>query len=215
MPTLLTPERLVRDLTIRDLTDPEAGPHAIQMVLAAAVSALAGAWNCPVQWHRGTRIVSVVDNYDLLGFSPADTTRDSRYTRYIANDRMLRSHSSAMIPAALRSLAANPQGPDDVLIVAPGIVYRRDSIDRLHTGTPHQVDLWRLRRGRSVLGRVDLTDMIGRIAGAVLPGAMIRTEARTHPYMLDGMQVDVDRGGKWVEAAECAWRTRTSCPAPA
>jgi transposase InsO family protein len=48
---------------------------------------------------------------------------------------MLRSHSSAMIPPVLRQLARQPS--DDVLLVCPGIVYRRDAIDWQHTGTPY------------------------------------------------------------------------------
>ena len=33
----------------------------------------------------------------------------------------------------------------DELIVAQGLVYRRDAVDRSHVGAPHQVDLWRIR----------------------------------------------------------------------
>ena len=34
------------------------------------------------------------------------------------------------------------------IVACPGVVYRRDSIDRLHSGTPHQLDLWRVSRDR-------------------------------------------------------------------
>ncbi|MGY4974373.1 hypothetical protein [Streptomyces sp. NEAU-S7GS2] len=142
MPAHLSAEQLARDLSIRDLTDPAAGPHAVQLVLDRAVGRLADRWGCEVRWWRGERIVTVEDNYDNLGYRSDDITRDSRYTRYVDDQRMLRSHSSALIPAALRALAAEPA--DDVLLVCPGLVYRRDSIDRLHTGTPHQLDLWRI-----------------------------------------------------------------------
>ncbi|MFF1614795.1 hypothetical protein ACFVYA_44140 [Amycolatopsis sp. NPDC058278] len=37
MPETLTPARLARDLAVRDLTDPAAGPHAIQLVVDQAV----------------------------------------------------------------------------------------------------------------------------------------------------------------------------------
>src|SRR5205814_5062597 len=33
MPAQLSPDQLARDLAVRDLTDPAAGPHAIQLVL--------------------------------------------------------------------------------------------------------------------------------------------------------------------------------------
>ncbi|QRP43447.1 TetR/AcrR family transcriptional regulator [Amycolatopsis sp. FDAARGOS 1241] len=92
--------------------------------LVLAVGAVADRWGCEVRWWRGERIVTVEDNYDNLGYGTGDITRDSRYTRYVDDHRMLRSHTSALIPAALRALATDPAG--DVLLACPGIVHRRD-----------------------------------------------------------------------------------------
>jgi len=195
MPAPLTPAQLARDLAVRDLTDPGGGPHAVQLVVDQAVEALAARWSCEVRRHPGERIVTVADNYDRLGYDPADVTRDARYTRYVDRDHVLRSHSTAMVPAALRALAANPA--DDVLLVCPGLVYRRDSIDRLHSGTPHQLDLWRIVRGAT--SRADLEEMVA----ALVPGRRWRLEPRRHPYTVDGAQLDVEHDGRWVEVAEC------------
>lgn len=201
MPARLTIDQLRRDLAIRDLTDPIAGPHAIQLVIDRAVAALAQLWECQVRWCRGDRIVSIEDNYDNLRFKRTDVTRDARYSRYVDNHRMLRSHSSAMIPAALRAQADDP--PEDALVVCPGMVYRRDAIDRLHTGTPHQLDLWRITRRTPPMTSTDLNEMINAVLGALLPEAASRRQSRTHPYTLDGRQVDVTCHGVWVEVAEC------------
>ncbi|MEU4247206.1 hypothetical protein AB0F15_07345 [Amycolatopsis sp. NPDC026612] len=195
MPRTLTAAQLTHALAVRDLTDPAAGPHAVQLVVDRAVAAVAARWPCAVRWWPGDRIVTVADNYDHLGYDPADVTRDARYTRYVDAGHVLRSHSSAMIPAALRALAANPA--DDVLLVCPGVVYRRDSIDRLHSGTPHQLDLWRITRGTT--NRADLEELVG----ALLPGRRWRLEPRRHPYTVDGAQLDVEHDGGWVEIAEC------------
>jgi phenylalanyl-tRNA synthetase alpha chain len=201
MLTVLPPDQLERDLSVRDLADPAEGPHAIQLVAGHAARALAAHWGAQVRWCRGDRIVSVADNYDLLGYDPGDITREARYSRYVDARRMLRSHSSALIPPALRALAAEPG--DDVLLVCPALVYRRDSIDRLHTGTPHQLDLWRMTSRVPAMGPADLREMIRVLAGALLPGARYRLEPRTHPYTVDGQQVDVWHGGEWVEIGEC------------
>jgi phenylalanyl-tRNA synthetase alpha chain len=198
MPELLTPTQLTRDLAVRDLTDPGAGPHAIQRVVELAVAAVRGP-RTEVRWWPGDRIVTVADNYDNLGYDPADVTRDARYTRYVDPDHVLRSHCSALVPAALRALKACPA--DDVLLVCPGVVYRRDSIDRLHSGTPHQLDLWRVTRRR--MTRADLEDLVATLVGALLPGRRWRLEPRRHPYTMDGAQLDVDRDGEWLEVAEC------------
>ncbi|MGH3972962.1 MAG: hypothetical protein ACRDS9_06525 [Pseudonocardiaceae bacterium] len=201
MTARISADQLARDLAVRDLADPAEGLHAIQLVVDRAVRALARLWGCEVRWCRGDRIVTIKDNYDNLGFDPSDITRDARYTRYVDERHMLRSHSTAMIPAALRALANDPA--QDVLLVCPGIVYRRDAIDRLHTGTPHQLDLWRITRRAYHTTEIDLNEMITVLLGSLLPASADRRETRVHPYTRCGRQVDVAHGGEWVEVAEC------------
>ena len=202
----LSAEQLSRDIAIRDLSDPAGGPHAIQLIADTAVSALDAAWNrdgasCEVRWCRGPRIVPISDNYDRLGYAPTDVTRAVRYTRYVDEERMLRSHSTAIVPSALRQLASQARPPADVLLACPGIAYRRDAIDWQHTGTPQQLDLWRIsKRG---LGSPELDQMIAVLADALVPGLPCRYEPRVHPYTTNGRQVDVLRDDVWVEIAEC------------
>jgi len=195
----LDPVQLKRDLCLRDLSEAGEGPHDIQILIDRAAAALRRAWGTEVRWCRGPRIVPVADNYDRLGYAGEAITREARYTRYVDATSMLRSHSTAMIPPALRRLAREPG--DDVLLVCPGIVYRRDAIDWQHTGTPHQLDLWRIRR-RAMSG-ADLDQMITVLLGALAPGLGHRQQPRTHPYTLLGRQVDVHQDGRWVEVWEC------------
>jgi phenylalanyl-tRNA synthetase alpha chain len=210
MPGYLAPAQLRRDLSIRDLSDPAEGPHAIQLVTEAAVGALARAWDCEVRWCRGPKIVPIEDNYDRLGYMADAVTREARYTRYVDEATMLRSHSTAMVSPALRHLALRKlawRGPaagaaGDVLLVCPGMVYRRDAIDWQHTGTPHQLDLWRITCRE--MCAADLDEMISLVLGALTPGLAHRAQARDHPYTRGGRQVDVlTRDGRWVEVWEC------------
>jgi phenylalanyl-tRNA synthetase alpha chain len=143
--------------------------------------------------------VPVADNYDRLGYPAEAVTRDARYTRYVDAGHMLRSHSSAMIPPALLRLARQPS--DDVLLVCPGIVYRRDTIDWQHTGTPHQLDLWRITR--RTMRNTDMDQMVAVLLGALTPGHPHRQQLRTHPYTRHGRQIDIRQGGRWVEVWEC------------
>jgi phenylalanyl-tRNA synthetase alpha chain len=195
---LLTPDEVARALALRDLTHPCEGPHAIQRLTDDVTRALARVWHCEVRVHRGPRIVTVAENYDALGYESSAVTRDARYTRYVTPSDMLRSHTSAMVPVALRAIAQH----EDTLVACPGIVYRRDAIDRLHTGTPHQLDLWRVVHERTLtIG--DLKEMIEIVVGALLPGAEWRVEPRLHPYTTEGLQIDVENGDEWVEIGEC------------
>jgi phenylalanyl-tRNA synthetase alpha chain len=197
----LSPAQLQAALDLRDLSDPAAGPHAIQIIADRAVEALARAWSCEVRWCRGPAVVPVADNYDGLGYAAGAITREARYTRYVSAGRMLRSHSTAMVPPALRQLARDRRDSGDVLLACPGMVYRRDAIDWQHSGTPHQLDLWRIT-SRTMTG-ADLDEMVSCLTGALVPGLPYRQEPRIHPYTERGRQVDVRYGGRWVEVWEC------------
>ncbi|HEV3048921.1 MAG TPA: hypothetical protein VGX50_01350, partial [Longimicrobium sp.] len=81
------------------------------------------------------------------------------------------------------------------------LVYRRDEIDRLHTGEPHQMDLWRILRGR--VGMDELREMVDSVLAAVLPGRAYRLNPSPHPYTTDGVEIEVRDGEEWVEVGEC------------
>jgi phenylalanyl-tRNA synthetase alpha chain len=207
MPAVLTSAQLARDLAITDLSNPaEAPPHAIQTLAELAVSALTSAWNCAARWCRGPKIVTIADNYDHLGYPASAVTREACYTRYVDDGHVLRSHSTAMVPPALRLLAADADPPDDVLLVCPGIVYRRDAIDWQHSPAPHQLDLWRI--SRKPLGEADMSEMITVLLGVLAPGRERMERRRDHPYTTDGRQVDVAHAGGWVEVWECGLADR-------
>lgn len=186
-------------VSLRDLSDPASGRHAMQLQLDAIVSALAGAWGCPIQQHRANPVVPIEDNYDRLCYPADGAAREARHTRYVSDRLLLRTQTSAMVPELLTRL---DRSIPDVLLVCPGLVYRRDAIDRLHTGEPHQVDLWRIRTG-APLEPSDLDTMIAEVVRAALPGIQHRTLPATHPYTLQGRQIDVQIDGAWIEIGEC------------
>ncbi len=199
--SVLTSEELHAALSLRDLTDPAQGPHAIQLVVDSIRTALGTAWPYTELWTRRDHpLVTLADNYDNLGYAADAVTREARYTRYSSENEVLRSHTSAMIPPALRELAASASS--DVLMVCAGICYRRDSVDWQHTGTPHQLDLWRISRNVT-LGEPELEDMIARLVDTVLPGQTYRTVPAVHPYTIHGRQIDVLLDDQWIEIGEC------------
>jgi phenylalanyl-tRNA synthetase alpha chain len=198
---LLDGAALQSALSLRDLSDPAQGPHAIQLITDNVVAALTHHDRPTVDVRRGDRVVSTAENYDNLGYPPHAVTRDARYTKYVDNHHVLRSHTSALIPPALRALASS--GDDDVLVVAPGVCYRRDTIDWQHSANPHQLDLWRLRRSGGTLAEDDLMAMIHTTVHAALPGAQWRTIRSSHPYTDDGRQIDARWAGQWIEIGEC------------
>lgn len=189
----ITQDQLDRALALRDLADPAQGPHAVQLVVQALEAAVADLYSVPVHRDAGPRVVTVSDNYDGLRYAHDDVTRDRRYSHYVGDGRMLRSHTTARIPRLLRAVG------EQVLLSVPGICYRRDVIDRVHVGQPHQHDLWLIRPDGPPLTEADLDKMIGAVVSAVLPGSAWETPPSPHPYTLHGREIYA--GG--VEIGEC------------
>lgn len=191
--------------TKRDLTDPAQGDHGMQRIVERVTDALAvAAPDADVRVRRAPPLTAITDNYDALGYSADAVARDKRYSHYVDDRTMLRSHTSAMIPPLLRELASTPSS-SDVVLVCPGIVYRRDAIDRMHTGEPHQLDIWRIRTDRaSGLAAEDLRRLVRVVVGAALSEDVeLRLNPAVHPYTLDGLEIEVLHRGSWVEIGEC------------
>ena len=97
---LLSAEALRRALNLRDLTDPARGPHGLQLLVRQATEVLSDAWGAELRVRRELPLVSVEDNYDALSYPKDAIARDARYTRYVSERVVLRTHTTAMLPGA-------------------------------------------------------------------------------------------------------------------
>jgi phenylalanyl-tRNA synthetase alpha chain len=193
------PAPVAAALSKRDLSDPALGPHAVGLVVDNVRAAMARLWGGEPAVVRPSPVVRVADNYDRLHYPPDAAARSPRYARYIDAATMLRTHTTAAVPAWLDGL---DRGADDHTVMIPGMVWRRDCVDRRHVGEPHQLDIWRVVRGRR-MARGDLMDMVGAAVGAILPGARWRANETEHHYTVGGLEVEVLVDGRWLEMLEC------------
>lgn len=196
----ISTEMLQNCLSIRDLTNPLQGKHAMQILLSKIVNSISNSLDCDVQIHRKSPIVRLEDNYDLLNYPTDGASRDVRYTKYINDNLILRTQTSSMIPSIMKDLSLTEINKD-TLMVCPGIVYRRDVIDRIHVASPHQLDLWVV--SEKVKTKQDLIEMIKIILTAIIPKMEYKLTDSPHPYTTDGVQIDVKSQGQWIEVGEC------------
>lgn len=199
---VMSPERLAASLTIPDLTDPQNGTHAINLIIQRIRQALENIYTGTIiREVRTDPIVSTKENFDDLLFPEDNLGRSSRYTRYTAPDKVLRTHTSAAIPGWLKKAAHD--GVNDTIVVLPGMCYRRDIVDKTHCGEPHQMDVWRVKRGNPHFGRPDLICLVEAILNSVVPGYEYRANEVKHPYTINGLEVEVMVNGNWLEVLEC------------
>jgi phenylalanyl-tRNA synthetase alpha chain len=199
---VMSQERLVASLAIPDLTDPKNGVHAINIVANNIRLALERAYpGTVIEEFRLSPEISARENFDELLFPADNAGRSSRYTRYVTEDTVLRTHTSSAIPRWLEK--ASRDGINDTIVVLPGMCYRRDVVDKTHCGEPHQMDVWRIKRGSPPFSRTRLIHLVETILGCVVPGYNYRANEVVHPYTMNGLEVEVSVNGSWLEVLEC------------
>ena len=145
---------------------------------------------------RDSPIVDPKYNYDKL-YYPADTiTKSSVYTRWLNEHEILRTQMTSCIPKIL------PNIKEDVILMCPGIVYRRDVVDKTHVGEPHQMDIWLVSKSKKYT-REDLLEIVSCVVNAVLPDVKWRYNETSHYYTKDGIEVEILVNNKWLEILEC------------
>jgi phenylalanyl-tRNA synthetase alpha chain len=124
---------------------------------------------------EGPEVERVYYNFDALNHDPAHPARLRTDTFYVADDVVLRTHTS-------------PMQPPPIYLIVPGRVYRRDS-DATHTPQFHQIE------GLAVDEGITLADLKGTLlafAQAIF-GDERRVRLRPHffPFTEPSVEVDV------------------------
>jgi len=131
---------------------------------------------------EGPEVERVYYNFDALNHDPAHPARASTDTFYVADDTVLRTHTSPM------QIRAMEQQPPPIAIIVPGRVYRRDS-DATHTPQFHQIE------GLAVDEDITLADLKGTLlafAKAIFGDERdVRLRPHFFPFTEPSVEVDV------------------------
>ena len=138
-------------------------------------------------------------NFTALNIPPHHPARDMQDTFYLGrgdggDQRLLRTHTS---PVQIRHLEANPP---PVRVVAPGRVFRRDSMDATHSPVFHQVEVLALDEG------LDFSHLRGTVTTflrAFFGDLPVRFRASYFPFTEPSAEVDVRWRGRWLEVMGC------------
>ena len=201
----LTKEKLNEYLAIPDLTESRQ-PHAISLLYKRVADNMREAHEgSDVRVYRKDPIVTIADNYDNLLIAADNISRSSTYTHYVDNKHVLRTHTTAQIPGILRELAATRKDWNDVVILLPGLAYRRDVTDKKHVGQVHMLEMWRIvKTGKDKpIIKDDLLKVVKGVANTAAPGWKLRIIDSPHPYTKQGIEVNAVLGDRDIEILEC------------
>ena len=131
---------------------------------------------------EGPEVERVYYNFDALNHDPAHPARLRSDTFYVADDVVLRTHTSPM------QVRAMELAPPPIFLIVPGRVYRRDS-DATHTPQFHQIE------GLAVDEDVTLADLKGTLlqfAQAIFGDErQVRLRPHFFPFTEPSVEVDV------------------------
>ncbi|MFZ2991499.1 MAG: hypothetical protein WA087_01410 [Candidatus Saccharimonadales bacterium] len=191
-------------LAIPDLTESK-NPHAIKIIYEQIADYMRRTHpNSDVRVYRMDPIVSVKDNYDNLLIATDNISRSSTYTHYVDKNHILRTHTSAHLPGILRDLSKTDDW-QDVVILLPGLAYRRDVSDKKHVSQVHMLEMWRVVKNshRPVVIKDDLLKVVKGVAETAAPGWKLRIEDSPHPYTNQGIEVNATKDDRDIEILEC------------
>jgi phenylalanyl-tRNA synthetase alpha chain len=131
---------------------------------------------------EGPEVERVYYNFDALNHDPAHPARLRSDTFYVADDVVLRTHTSPM------QVRAMERQPPPIFLIVPGRVYRRDS-DATHTPQFHQIE------GLAVDEGITLADLKGTLlafAQAIFGDErQVRLRPHFFPFTEPSVEVDV------------------------
>lgn len=198
-----SPETIKKLLSAEDLTLPtKTGERNIIGRIYDQVVVKLTEYGFPnIHIVRGDPVTSAEDNFDNLLFSPGNPGRSSTYTRYVDEDHVLRTHTSALVPSTFKKWTDRNK---QTTFIFPGLVYRRDVIDPRHLDVFHQIDVWTLQESKIYgnTAREDLLKLAKAVFEASCPGAKMMVYEAKHPYTVDGIEVYAQVDGREIEVFE-------------
>ncbi len=134
-------------------------------------------------------------NFEALNIPADHPARDMQDTFFLDSGRLLRTHTS---PVQIRYMESHEP---PIRIVAPGRVYRRDTVDATHSAVFHQVEILAVDRGLTFTDlKGTLKEFLQQMFGAELP---VKFRASYFPFTEPSAEVDVQWKGKWLEVMGC------------
>jgi phenylalanyl-tRNA synthetase alpha chain len=192
------------DSVHRDLSLPGRSPqpghrHPISLVEDAIVDVMI---DLGYSVATGPQIETDFHNFEALNFPPDHPARDMQDTFFLADGRLLRTHTS---PVQVRTMLANKP---PIRICAPGPVYRADTADMTHSPNFRQVEGLYIDKGVTLAHlKGTLQEFASRLFGKQLN---VRLRPSFFPFTEPSVEADIEcpfctsgcrvcKGSTWIE----------------
>jgi len=180
------------DVTMPGLYRPQGRIHPLNAVIDRAIDIFVGMGYTVA---TGPEMETDYYNFEALNTPPDHPARDMQDTFYLPDGNLLRTHTS---PVQIRYMEKHEP---PVRIVAPGRVYRRDTVDATHAAVFHQIEILAIDKGITFTDlKGTLKEFVRQMFGEDLP---LRFRPSYFPFTEPSAEVDVQWKGKWLEVLGC------------
>jgi len=190
-------ERIKKLLALPDLTKKENSPVKIinDKILELLIWADFDMVDIP-------KIVTIQDDFDLLNTPKDHPSRRESDTYYLDATHILRTQMTVMWPYYFRDkeVLERLKKNGEVGSLSPGIVWRKDEIDRKHFPAFHQTDfLYVCRKDKRIITLKELQDVQTDAVRAIFGDIEFRFLVDTFPFTDPSTQVEINWNGNWIE----------------
>jgi phenylalanyl-tRNA synthetase alpha chain len=191
-------ERINKFLALPDLTVKENSPIKILVDRIISLPRFAD-----FDIVRIPKIVTVADEFDTLNSPKDHPTRKETDTFFIDESNHLRTQMTVMWPYYLKDkeVLAKLEKDGQVMALAPGLVYRKDEIDRKHFPAFHQVDgLLLCKKSKKVITLEDLKEVEVEMTKSIFGDEVeYRFLVDSFPFTDPSVQIEIKFGDDWME----------------
>ncbi|MCT7957651.1 phenylalanine--tRNA ligase subunit alpha [Laspinema palackyanum] len=180
------------DVTMPGVYRPQGRIHPLNAVIDRAIDIFVGMGYTVA---TGPEMETDYYNFEALNTPQDHPARDMQDTFYLPDGNLLRTHTS---PVQIRYMEKHEP---PVRIVAPGRVYRRDTVDATHAAVFHQIEILAIDKGITFTDlKGTLKEFVRQMFGEDLP---LRFRPSYFPFTEPSAEVDVQWKGKWLEVLGC------------
>ncbi|MEM8642279.1 MAG: phenylalanine--tRNA ligase subunit alpha [Cyanobacteria bacterium P01_G01_bin.54] len=134
-------------------------------------------------------------NFEALNTPPDHPARDMQDTFYLPDGNLLRTHTSSV------QIRYMEEHEPPLRIIAPGRVYRRDTVDATHSAVFHQIEILAIDKNLTFTDlKGTLKEFVRQMFGEELP---MLFRASYFPFTEPSAEVDVQWEGRWLEVLGC------------
>jgi len=191
-------ERIKRLLALPDLTKKE---HSPVKILFDQILKLPGFRDFDLV--EFPKIITIEECFDLLNMAKDHPSRRETDTYYLDENHILRTHTTAFWSFYLKDkeVLERLEKEGEIAAFAPGIVFRKDEIDRNHYPAFHQIDgLLICKKSKRIITQEDLKDVQVELAKGIFgPDIEWKFVEDTFPYTVESLEMDIMFNGDWLE----------------